>query len=77
MNWMIQMKRDEREFELTGAMLEVDKNVEMWKKEVGAMRCPNCKFIVEKTDGCDHMTCRCRYEFCYVCGGKYMKCKCC
>jgi len=22
------------------------------------------------------MTCRCGYEFCYKCGGKYMECEC-
>jgi len=22
------------------------------------------------------MTCRCKYEFCYKCGGKYMDCEC-
>jgi hypothetical protein len=27
--------------------------------------------IVEKTSGCDHMTCRCGYQFCYICGGKW------
>jgi len=30
--------------------------------------CPNCKVIVEKTEGCVHMVCRCRQEFCYACG---------
>jgi hypothetical protein len=38
--------------------------------------CSRCKFWVEKSDGCDHMTCRCGYEFCYVCGGVYMQCEC-
>ena len=26
--------------------------------------------------GCDHMVCRCKYEFCYKCGGKYPDCEC-
>jgi ariadne-1 len=26
-------------------------------------QCPKCKFWVEKSSGCDHMTCRCRFEF--------------
>ncbi|KAL9672019.1 hypothetical protein QQ045_009593 [Rhodiola kirilowii] len=34
-------------------------------------RCPKCCFYVEKIDGCKHITCRCKYEFCYGCGSKY------
>ncbi|KAK4753256.1 hypothetical protein SAY87_022054 [Trapa incisa] len=30
-------------------------------------RCPNCRFYVERTEGCPHMNCRCGYEFCYGC----------
>ncbi|KAL9995561.1 putative transcription factor C2H2 family [Helianthus debilis subsp. tardiflorus] len=36
-----------------------------WKK------CPNCNFFVEKAEGCVHITCRCKYEFCYTCGAKW------
>lgn len=39
-------------------------------------QCPKCKYWVEKSDGCNHMTCRCRFEFCYICGGTYNKCNC-
>ncbi|XP_009769156.1 E3 ubiquitin-protein ligase RSL1-like [Nicotiana sylvestris] len=31
-------------------------------------RCPYCKYFVEKTEGCLHMTCRCGSQFCYKCG---------
>ncbi|XP_024984323.1 E3 ubiquitin-protein ligase RNF144B-like [Cynara cardunculus var. scolymus] len=36
-----------------------------WKK------CPSCKFFVEKAEGCLHITCRCKYEFCYNCRAKW------
>jgi ariadne-1 len=39
-------------------------------------QCPNCKFWVEKAAGCDHMVCRCKFEFCYQCGGVYGSCPC-
>ncbi|KAI0371250.1 hypothetical protein BV20DRAFT_965420 [Pilatotrama ljubarskyi] len=31
-------------------------------------RCPSCSFIVELTHGCNHITCRCKTEFCFKCG---------
>jgi len=30
--------------------------------------CPGCGSRVEKSDGCDHMTCLCGCEFCFECG---------
>ncbi|CAK9146282.1 unnamed protein product [Ilex paraguariensis] len=40
-------------------------------REKNWMRCPYCKFYVEKTEGCLHMVCRCKFQFCYACGGKW------
>uniref|UniRef100_A0A7S3P816 RBR-type E3 ubiquitin transferase n=1 Tax=Amphora coffeiformis TaxID=265554 RepID=A0A7S3P816_9STRA len=34
-------------------------------------RCPACQHGVEKNRGCDHMTCRCRHEFCWRCLAPY------
>ncbi|XP_066359852.1 E3 ubiquitin-protein ligase RSL1-like [Miscanthus floridulus] len=42
-------------------VLEMAKG-EKWK------RCPQCKFLVDKRDGCVHITCRCGFHFCYACG---------
>jgi len=39
-------------------------------------QCPGCKKWVEKNKGCDHIRCRCGFEFCYACGGLYRKCEC-
>ena len=39
-------------------------------------QCPKCKFWVEKSEGCNHMECRCGMEFCYACGGVYNDCEC-
>ncbi|KAI0838216.1 hypothetical protein F5Y06DRAFT_52472 [Hypoxylon sp. FL0890] len=34
----------------------------------GWRRCYKCRSLVELTQGCTHMTCRCRAQFCYICG---------
>ncbi|KAI1424594.1 hypothetical protein F5Y12DRAFT_796999 [Xylaria sp. FL1777] len=34
----------------------------------GWRRCYKCRTLVELTYGCTHMTCRCRAQFCYICG---------
>lgn len=33
--------------------------------------CPKCKFYVERTEGCNHMTCKCGNHFCYKCGKNF------
>lgn len=48
---------------------------EIAKKE-GWQRCFNCSATVELKEGCNHMTCRCRAEFCMVCGLKWKSCDC-
>ncbi|CAJ0753914.1 21402_t:CDS:2 [Entrophospora sp. SA101] len=34
-------------------------------------QCPSCQMSIEKNQGCDHMSCRCGYEFCWLCLGDY------
>jgi len=34
--------------------------------------CPGCGARVEKVDGCDHMTCRCKSEWCWLCRASYV-----
>ncbi|MCJ1426694.1 hypothetical protein MMC29_004597 [Sticta canariensis] len=48
---------------------------EIVKKE-GWQRCFNCSAVVELKEGCNHMTCRCRAEFCMICGSKWKTCDC-
>jgi hypothetical protein len=43
-----------------GAVLEL-------AQEQGWKRCPSCQGMIEFTSGCNHMTCRCGYQFCYLC----------
>ncbi|XP_065065399.1 E3 ubiquitin-protein ligase RNF217-like [Rhopilema esculentum] len=44
------------------------------KSNANAVKCPQCKFFIERISGCDHMCCsRCYTDFCYRCGKKHRK----
>lgn len=51
------------------AVLEVAR-LQRWQ------RCFNCGAVVELIFGCDHITCRCRAQFCYKCGNPWSSCVC-
>ncbi|PVH88823.1 hypothetical protein DL98DRAFT_362001, partial [Cadophora sp. DSE1049] len=39
-----------------------------------AQTCPSCGVRIQKSSGCDHMTChRCNFEFCFACLASYKK----
>ncbi|RAL13649.1 BRcat and Rcat domain-containing protein [Aspergillus homomorphus CBS 101889] len=39
-------------------------------------RCYSCGSMVELMSGCDHVTCRCKAQFCYKCGDPWFACAC-
>lgn len=45
-------------------------------KQKGWQTCYNCRAIVELKEGCNHMTCTCKAEFCMCCGLKWKTCEC-
>ncbi|KAL4806770.1 hypothetical protein BDV18DRAFT_159940 [Aspergillus unguis] len=42
----------------------------------GWQRCFSCRTLVQLGTGCYHMTCKCRAEFCYLCGLQWRTCSC-
>ncbi|KAM5164143.1 E3 ubiquitin-protein ligase RNF217 [Mantella aurantiaca] len=54
-----------------------DKLLRHWANEFehgqrNAQKCPRCKVHIQRTEGCDHMTCsQCNTNFCYRCGERY------
>ncbi|XP_068728812.1 E3 ubiquitin-protein ligase RNF217-like [Montipora capricornis] len=43
---------------------------------VNARPCPKCKVFIQRSEGCDHMSCpRCRTQFCYLCGDRIITSK--
>mmetsp|Transcript_122336 Transcript_122336/g.237984 ORF Transcript_122336/g.237984 Transcript_122336/m.237984 type:complete len:567 (-) Transcript_122336:70-1770(-) len=45
-------------------------------RQMNYMRCGDCGHVIEKKAGCNHMTCLCGNNFCYVCGSKWGDCRC-
>jgi hypothetical protein len=45
-------------------------------KENSWQRCPECRAVVELTIGCNHITCRCKTQFCYECAMPWKTCGC-
>ncbi|RYP05461.1 hypothetical protein DL764_003810 [Monosporascus ibericus] len=45
-------------------------------EEEGWKRCYGCGAYVEHREACQHMTCRCGAQFCYVCGARWRTCSC-
>jgi len=43
--------------------------VDEWMKLCGGKvkGCPKCRSLIERTEGCSHMRCKCGYQFCFVC----------
>ncbi|KZV76498.1 hypothetical protein PENSPDRAFT_741311 [Peniophora sp. CONT] len=50
--------------------------LETLAEDNGWRRCAGCNAMVELSQGCYHMTCRCRHQFCYVCGEQWKTCAC-
>merc|ERR1711964_169562 len=53
---------------------DVDTEMEHWKAKAatGRKRCPCCRVMIEKNQGCRHMTCKkCTHEFYWCCGANY------
>nr|XP_020497724.1 probable E3 ubiquitin-protein ligase RNF217 [Labrus bergylta] len=54
-----------------------DKLLRSWASVIehgqrNAQKCPQCRIHIQRTEGCDHMTCtQCSTNFCYRCGERY------
>jgi hypothetical protein len=46
---------------------------EVLKKIAENCKCPKCNAPVEKLSGCNHMTCTCKTQFCYMCKAEFEK----
>ena len=68
--------RDQRLRRVLPRMSEMREDLvfSLWRSGRDVRRCPGCRIIIEKSGGCQHMTCRsCRHEFWWCCGQNYRK----
>eukprot|EP00164_Ancoracysta_twista_P000612 GFYU01000809.1.p1 GENE.GFYU01000809.1~~GFYU01000809.1.p1 ORF type:complete len:496 (-),score=73.44 GFYU01000809.1:145-1632(-) len=57
--------------EYESSIKESESRSRAWTEE-NAKNCPGCKRAIEKiSGGCNHMTCRCGVEFCWLCGRRF------
>ncbi|KAM0158942.1 hypothetical protein ACHAQE_000712 [Botrytis cinerea] len=49
--------------------------VQALAEKEGWRNCPRCKFVIEKNEGCLHMTCKCLFEWCWECKREWNECK--
>ncbi|KAF7760178.1 hypothetical protein Agabi119p4_10854 [Agaricus bisporus var. burnettii] len=50
---------------------EQEQLLRQWATKRGVKRCPSCQAWVEKTEGCNHMSCKCGAHFCWICLGVF------
>jgi len=70
--WHINTCQDYQQWRIDNGL--VDQKFDEWKtvNKGNAKPCPNCNHLIEKNDGCNHMTCvSCHHEFCWLCLAVY------
>lgn len=45
-------------------------------QQQGWQRCYSCGHLVDKFEGCHHITCVCHAQFCYLCAAEWKTCSC-
>jgi len=60
----------EEDLKLTGNKTRAEQADNEWKRQ-NSKKCPQCRADIQKNEGCNHMTCKCRYQFCWVCLGPW------
>lgn len=53
-----------------------EERVKEWSKGKNVKQCKQCRRFIELVSGCNHMRCRCGFDFCFRCGEKWESVKC-
>lgn len=61
------------------AYMRGNRHFQKWTRDrpngvANCQKCPTCRVFIQRSTGCDHMTCnRCGTHFCYKCGGRFIE----
>ena len=62
----------EKEHGNTPCKEKIDDSIKEFAKNHFVKRCPNCGIVIEKNNGCNHITCvQCGHQWCWLCNEKY------
>ncbi|KAL1208179.1 E3 ubiquitin-protein ligase RSL1 [Cardamine amara subsp. amara] len=50
-----------------------DMKLKSLAEDNGWRQCVKCNHYIDRFEGCNHVTCRCGYQFCYLCGLEWKK----
>ena len=67
----LQFRHATKSCQAYGRLLPSDDVGQVAAHAVGARACPHCGLLTQRIDGCNHMTCPCGMEYCYVCGASW------
>ena len=68
--WRAQLRSAARNVHLQELLAE-SPELASWAKGGNAQACPSCFSLVQRTEGCPHMKCKCGAQFCYTCGAPW------
>ncbi|KAF4999659.1 hypothetical protein FGRMN_2308 [Fusarium graminum] len=55
---------------------EADQDLFCLAEKYGWSRCSMCGWVIERNEGCCHLSCLCGHEFCDICGKVWRTCDC-
>lgn len=70
---MLRAYDEARRERLHPVRVELDDEMREMVRRGDVRICPGCRNGVHRIAGCNHMTCRCRVEFCYRCNARYVR----
>lgn len=66
------LKNRKEKSSVTKRKKKEEQNTKEWMRKNKTIKCRKCNALVQRAEGCNHMTCTCGHEFCWLCGETIM-----